>query len=774
MTTPSFELRFEMLYTPEIAGGTGYRCERYPLWVQIFTSHELRPRKPLTMSFPQPEYDRLAAVRSVSLPLTTPASELDVYAPLRDAGGYASFAAVGRRFEPGRASRSSSLIFNAYATTVAEDGNVVPTRVGTVRVSMRQLLEMLRRPGEQRSFAVVQNTANPPEEKRVEGRGPRRPDGALRKGVITVRHARLYNASGSHASVDDFERSVILPSQPQIDNETDEQRGAIAEVMRDLVVRSLTAFTSRNGPALLPTPTKPFLAHFHCPEWRMSYLFTPAFAYLAYRSHLPSARSFYTEAVRHSLRRCHLRAEEAIDYGERLLADGAIGQREHAFTRLLVMTITIYANSMPYLDDFTNENVASAPYSEDRIELTEDFKSARICGGDDCEGTGHEPLLEACELLERLEPRGGEGSAYDDLLDVMVRVLRCYVVCLSLHAVTNKKAVPAAHLDVADDSVPAHTICVLIPYAQFERWTADDIGERRLRATRFYRQRAAAIEHAPARLPLLIVDGTARSDPTMLPLSEHFSADERARGVYGRALRHLHDKCLFVDEARKRCAGTRLTIELFASEPELTEAHRNNSADVSDFYKYTVKMQTLATAELGLCDFAAVMRPTHGGRGAGAQRGTYGAYFNQVLLQSDKVALVPYLHITPAQMAAIDMLLASEEFVPPLSTTPGGPMCGAAALERSVEQRLMALVRGGGVNDSINSSSEVDEATIMHPRTMIVSARAIDVEERELQALQAVAAMSGVTRIDVDVFCIADAVSEVGPPNNIVDVTFYY
>ena len=462
--TPSFELRFDLLYRPDIAGGSGYRCERYPLWLQIFTSHELRPRRPLTLLYGDAADAQTSEMRAVSLPLATPSDELDVYAPLRDAGGYASFAAVGRRFVPGRVSRSASLIFNAYASTVAEDGNAVQTRAGTARVSMRQLLAALRAPGEAHTFAVVQNTANPHEEARSGERGPRRDAGALRKGTVTLRHARLYGASGAHVSIDAFERDVVLSPQPALDNETDAQRGAVAETMRDLVVRSLTAFTSRHGPALLPTPTKPFLAHFHCPEWRMSYLFTPAFAYLAYRSHRPSSRSFYTEALRHSLRRCRLRVDEALDYGDALLTHGAVGQREHAFTRLLVMTITIYANTMPYLDDFVNENRAGAPYSEARVELTEDFKSARVCSADDCEGTGQEPLLEACELLERMETLDrAAASPLDSLLELLAQVLRCYVPCLSLHAVTNKKAVPAAHLDVADDSVPAHTICVLIP-----------------------------------------------------------------------------------------------------------------------------------------------------------------------------------------------------------------------------------------------------------------------------------------------------------------------
>jgi len=768
-TTPVFELRFDLLYTPTLAGGTSYRCETYPVWLQVFTTHELRPAKPLTLFFTADDFAVASETRSVSLPLSTPANEFDVYAPLRDAGGYASFATVGRRFVAGRVSRSCSLIFNAYASTIAEDDNAVQTRVGTARVAMRQLLDMLRRPAETHSFAVVQNTVNPPEERRSGERGPRRDGGALRKGTVTLRHVRLYNADGSLASIDEFERTVLLPTQPTIDNETDAQRGAVAESMRDLVIRSLTAFANHSGPALLPTPTKPFLAHFHCPEWRMSYLFTPAFAYLAYTSHRTSSRSFYIEALRHSLRRCRLRVEEALEYGESLLANGAVGQREHAFTRLVVMTITMYANAMPYLDDFVNENVAGAPYTEKRIEITEDFKSARVTNADDCEGTGGEPYLEACELADRLET--SSDTPLNVLLSTVTRVLRCYVPCLSLHAVTNKKAVPAAHLDVSDDSIPAHTICVLIPFRQFERWTADDIGSRRLRGTRFYRSRASAIDHTPDRLPLLIVDGTARSDSTMLPLSEYFNADERARGVYGRALAHLHDKCLFVDEVRRYCAVTRLTTELFATEPELTERHRTDAADVSDFYKYTVKVQTLATAELGMCDFAVVMRPHR--EDAESRLGTYGAYFNQFLMQSKRVALVPYLKTTPAHMSQIDMLIAAEEFVPPLATTPlvaGASRAGATSVE--IEQRLMSLVRGG--NDTLEKSFIGDESTILHPRTVVVSARALDVGDRELVALQKVAAISGVSRVDVDFFCIADECSEIGAPMNVVDVTFFY
>lgn len=163
------------------------------------------------------------------------------------------------------------------------------------------------------------------------------------------------------------------------------------------------------------------------------------------------------------------------------------------------------------------------------------------------------------------------------------------------------------------------------------------------------------------------------------------------------------------------------------------------------------------------------MRPRNGGAG----RGTYGAYFNQFLLQSEQMALVPYLETTPMQMAQIDMLIASEEFVPPLATTPlpaasGGVMPGV--VPAAVAQRLMALARGG---DSA-LVGDGDEATILHPRTLIVSARAADVEERELAALTRLAGAPGVTRVDVDVFCIADAVSEVGAPTNVVDVTFFY
>jgi hypothetical protein len=748
-----FELRFELLYKPDIAGGAGYRCETYPLWLQIYMSHELRPAQPLTYNFQAPSASGDSHTHLVSLPMQTPATETDVYAPLRDAGGY-QFASVGRQFAARRASRSSSLIFNAYATTMTEDGNTVTARVGTARVPMSRLLEMLRAPERTHTFEIVQNTANPEEDERTGGRRGPRKDTLLQKGTVSLRNVRLFTESGQQLSAGDFERGVLLAAQQGIDNETDAQRSAVAEAMRDMVISSLKAFTNRHGPALLPSPTKSFLAHFHVPEWRMSFLFSPAFAYLTYRSHRTSDRSFYIEALRQSLRRCRMSAERALEYGNSLLSAGAVGQREHAFTRLIVMLITIYANAMPYLDDFVNENDSRAPYSETRITITEDFKSARITNADDCEGTADEPLLEACELVERIEQR--QDTPLDSVLALITRVLHCYVPCLTLNAVTNKKAVAAALIDTNDDDVPAHTICVLIPFKQFERWVAADIRSTRLRSTRFYNARASAIEEAPDNLPLLIVDGTARSDPTMMPLSEYFSATERASGVYSRALAHLHDKCLFVDRARIEVRGTRLTVELFGTEAETTKRHRENVDDVSDFYKYVVKVQTLATVELGVCDFAAVMRKPR----------TYGVYFNQFLLQTNQMTLVPYLQVTPTQLAQIDMLLAAEEFVPPLANS------GAAfaSLPDRVSTRLNAIRRSA----SLVSLNPADESTVLHAREVIVSARISDLGEPELRALEKLAAMPDVKGVDVNEFRIADATGQVGAPMDMVDVTYAY
>jgi len=773
------ELRFQLIYRPAIAGGRGYRSEHFPLWLQIFMSHELRPRTPLTLSYSADNDelmsdDDVVKPRSVSIPLRGKSSESAVYAPLRDAGGYRSFSEVGRQFAVGRASRSCCLIINAYASTVAEDENRVQSRVGTARVNMTELLELLRASsdGEEQSFRVIQNTNNA--EEPIGKRGPRA-DEALNKGSVTLSQVRVYDSDGRRLPADEFARRMLLPAQP-IDNETDAQRLRIAEVLRDVVIRSLTAFTHRQGPALLPTPTKHFLGHFHCPEWRMSFMFAPAFAYLAYRSEFPTARSFFVEATRTALRRCALDVEDAISYTDTLLREGARSQRQHAVLRMLVMIITLYATTMPYLDDFVNANRAngdSSSYSESRIEITEDFKCARLCGADDCEGVSQEALLEACDLVERLER--SNGTPIDILLGLLAQVLRCYVPCLSLHAVTNKKNVPAARLDVADDNVPAHTICVLIPFKQFERWVANDIDSSTLRKTRYFRTRADTILSAPNTLPLLIVDGTARTDPTVLPLSEYFSPDERARGVYGRALSHLHDKCLLVEKIRSICTGTRITSELFASEAELTPAHRARgdssaaSADISDFYKYSVKVQTLATAELGMCDFALVVRPTEHDRSSNNNnnaRGTYGVYFNDFITQSDRIALVPYLHVTQLEMAHLDMLLASEEFVPSLVTTPLA--VDANSDSPLIDPRLLALRRGSA------RTARVDEATILHPRTVVLAARTVDIDENEIQAFQRVCTLPNISRVDVDVFRVVDAVAQIGEPLDVIDVTIYY
>ena len=752
----SYELSFELVYRPSIAGGAGYRSENFPLWMQIYMSHELRPRRPVTLRFDAS--DTVQTPRTVSVPMRPRAQESEVYAPLRDAGAYDSFASVGRQFERGSASRSCCLIFNAYGSTMSEDDNAAQTRVGSARISMLQLLALARDERQEISFALVQNTVNTPDEPNRRGPTSVPP---LEKGVIRVRNVRI-SSDGVPVTADKFERRVLLPTQPNVDNETEAQRARIAEIMRDCVARSLRAFSSRRADALLPKPTRPFIAHFHCPEWRMNFMFAPAFAYLGYRAEYPSTRAFFANAARVALRRCAMTLEDATTYGRALLDSGAVGQREHAFVRFVATMITLYATTMPYLDDFTNANRAGVPSRESLIELTEDFKCARVCRADDCEGVAQAALLEAAELAERLEP--SDATPVDVLLSVVRSFLRCYVMCLSLHAVTNKKAVPAAHLDVADDAVPAHTICMLIPYAQFERWVSRHLPAERLRGTRFYRSRAGELERAPRNLPIVLVDGTARTDPCVLPLSEYFNAEERASGAYTRAISHLHDKCRLIDRVRRVCTNTRLTNELFATLPELTDAHRRNTADVSDFFKYVVKVQTLATAELGACDFAAVVLPTEAGDNG---PGTYGVYFNDFILKSPRIGLVPYLHVTPTEMMHIDMLLASEEFVPGVDCAANAPTKNGA--EQLTELRaLRRESKTGRRNDDSNDSS-----TLLHPRIITVAARTQDIGEPELAALRKLASMDEFTRIDVDAFRIADA-DGVGEATEAVDITFYY
>jgi hypothetical protein len=470
------------------------------------------------------------------------------------------------------------------------------------------------------------------------------------------------------------------------------------------------------------------------------------------------------QAQRVALRRSRLTLDEAFECARLFVANGgAVGEKENAFLCFISRLVTLFATSMCYLDDFVNSNKAGSPISEANIEITEDMKSPRVTRADDCEGTALEAFMECVELIERIARLSSPSSSSpeDRLLAQVSSTLPLYVPCMSLFAVTNKKAVPASALGAmaagGGDEVPAHTIALLIPYHQFERWVADSFSRERLRGTKFYRARAAALEQcerAGCKLPLLLLDGTARSDPEMLPVSEYFSANEKADGTFGRALNDLHDRLLLTDRVLDGIKNTRLSTELFVSEAQLTDEHKKNKRDVSDFYKLTVKVQTLATAEFGQCDFAAVYRKPP------ATKCTYGVFFNDFALLSDNVGLTPYLTVKPLDMAKIDMLLAGEEFVPPLAATPS-----AVSTLDVVDSRLAPLVRSGSVTPS---------ATLLHPRTIVLAARAQDIGDDEILALQKVAALQSVTRVDVDIFRLVDAVSGVGGPCDVVDITLYY
>jgi hypothetical protein len=753
----SCTIQFDLLYEPNVAGGFGYRCEKVPLWLQIFASHEFRPYAPTTLQYTSSEPTK----RSVFLPLQAAEHESQVYAPLRDAGGYESFTAVGRKFVPGRASRSSCIVFNAYATTYTEDNNPVTTRVGAAAMTMPSLLQAAHS-GYPLKLRLLQSTKNS-SAKIARATGWIAKPEPVGKGYLTISNICIQDKNLARMTAEQFERDVLLPSQP-LDLETEKQIATVSVRFRELIIDSMAAFATLNGRVpKLATPTLPFLMHFHCPEWRLRCLSVPAFAYLAYRSHAPSALSFFLQAQDVALRRSQLTVQQALEFG-RLITEknsARFGQRENAFLLFVSRLVTLLANAMAYLDDFVNTNVEETIASEANIEIVEDMKSARVTRADDCEGTALEALLECIDMVERMSVTNSSPEYL--LLKQVAAVLSLYVPCLSLFVVTNKKAVPAKALGAKGEDVPAHTISLLIPYHRFEKWVSAHISKEKLRATKFYRMRATALEQWAAQdkeLPLLLLDGTARSDPEMLPLSEYFNAAEKTDGVFERAKQDLLDRIVLTDKILEFTKDTRLSTELFSSEEELTDKHKIDKSDVSDFYKLTVKVQTLATVELGMCDFTTVyLHPP-------AERSSWGVFFNDFVRLSDDVGLVPYLHAEPIDMAKIDMVLAAEEFVPPLATT-----SSAVSTLETIDERLTSLARG---DESYRCTITPSGGTHLHPRVIVLSARAQDIDENEVVALQAIASLSAVKRVTVDIARILDAVSSVGGALDIVDVTCYF
>lgn len=680
-------LRLSCRYTSQIAGGEGPKREVFPVRLHVYGTHELRRDRPSLA---------VRLERDGAFEATIEWRGEQCYAPLARLGAY-SFKAL-RKAEPGKISRAARIVFNAYASTLNDELMPCWSRVGSTNVTLEQLGRLLR--GDPMRLALVQNAIDV--DPLHSGEDVVRTDEALIKGFISIDEARF----------DGDLEAALLPEQTSFDMASAANLRRASLEMNNVINRLMAQFF---GPtAALPRATISPLIRFHAPVSQRDQLVMASLGYPMNRSrpaeHLEAAIAIVCW-------RRDLSPAALADTARRLFAGRVPRATAYAFYSFCAAVIALLANSLAYLDDFANRNKQGEPWQAALVEGDEDNKCARTELADDCEGLALECLMIAMDLFD-----GVEGS---ELLGWIGRVVRLYVPGQMFGAVTNAKMVYGDVL--TRDTTLAHTYCALIPFERFDAMLTPD-ARAKLAKTRAYQSYA----RVSLDLPILVLEGTATIDATMLPIDDYYTdADELATAMALCATRSQ-----FTNDLHAALGTARLQTEMLAVE------RRATLRDLSAFYKWVNGFTTPVFAESRLLDFAFYYD-------AGM---TYGVRFNDLLLASN-YRLMPTVELSEREAAVLDNVLALDETVPRI-----------LAPEGTIGRDLGLTIRRRAPSPS----------TAFHKPRVLVTGRAADIGPDEIAALQRIAALRDWAAIETRWHRVARVDLPHLEPIDILDVVYVY
>lgn len=638
------------------------------------------------------------------------------------------------------------------------------------------------------SFHLLSELLDAAEHVRIEWQ--RNGDKALAKGFLALSHVELVSvASDGRVVVLDARKFIAFeaPSERAVfhgDEETT-RLAAAADAMQN----KLTEHANRAMRVFFPQATAPlgrsdpaYMRPLHCP-----YYLTPggmldgSMYALNGPRRVPSA-AFYDRTLAAVLVRNDVLASDL------LLAIGA--QRQEP-ARLLEATryvegkiygelFTVFANQMPYLNDFVNESGNTYEVVERKhkmrfvhgvggaaaIAVDEDYKIARLYHADDCEGVGLEIHMEARQLARAKFDGDAEDIAqashkllHDfqhvtftdgidaskeavarlDLLHHFQRMARAcvYVEVLPLAAVTNKN-LDHSQRELDEKNVLAHTFSSLVPtallLARLENADADDDLVAAVRASRHVRTylasslaRAYDIER-----DVLVLEGTARASALQVPTSTLFaSASPARRAAEVRAAeQRLAAQATFM-HANPTIVGA-LSFEVM--QRRVDDARGDFAADresLSDFYQSISSVYTAAFADVGILDLALARRRDDGSL-------THALHFNKFAAvaaeRSAEWRFVPYNRIDAVEGARAERILSRLEPVPALTIARNGQVPRVAAFER---------LRGSPSRTGAASAVLRRDPSAMPgvPRSFVVSVRAEELADKPQLADQLASAL---------------------------------
>jgi len=797
-------LRVALRYTPTLARGADgqYGHEGRP-WLVAFATHgadngvggTVVPSEVVHAAVSDPALELCVDVPfEPGAALHNAAHDAHVWhtdEPLGDAGGADG---DGRALLP----PSAALGINAYVHTATEQGLEVAARGGETLVALADLATLpLSAAG---THATGTHAAAPLAQLLVQNTG----DEPLVKGGVTLLACGVLASDappgtpprplGDYVRLDASRAAhAVFPLDARLPGAAAHAVAARAvldaHLAHSLDVFGLGGSADASDPPLLSRSDPPAMRMVHCPYFNTPPGVVPGSRFATLQARARNSPGYFATALGVTLRRANLsaarvlaalRSQDAAPPDR--MSDGTL-----LATRVLVDMLTTQSTSLPYLNDFTNENgdtlkavsvassadagrggaAAAAPrvrlvravrdtavspaVAAQHIKISEDYKNAARYGAGDCEDVARTAYANYWQFARARAFEAPDDDTRTLLHELQSRLVhtRMYVPAMVLGSVSNKKLEAGARFTDADN-IMAHTYFALLPTRRFlDALPAHVASSAALRASRYaleYEARHARPWHAHAHVH--VGEGTARAAAFALPVDAYYRSDAARAAALAR-----HDARAALQMAVAR-AGMPMDVcatEILPPRRTFDAALRSDRANVSDFYNAVSAMYLSAFGDSGYRDvaFATAAAPAAAAAAAAGsvEQMTHAASFTQfVLPRWDTLRLVAYSRSDPLHDALVGDVLHQLE--PPLAVrraaadvrTPALPAAvraavSAQAFDEPLGVRVDAhtLVRAppasGGGNDFDAAAHDARaDAVPLPPPTVVFTVR-----ERELR-----------------------------------------
>lgn len=746
-SAPMYRLRFQLQYEPHLAGGKAHEyAAEYQPYLHVHLTHGLSRLDDdvsegvlvVSPSMIQAQADGTHAV-AVDLPFVpTRALQRQLAGDQKRLGslpntGIKSSMWTGTQsiLKKTQLPASASIAVHAYAETATEDGKTCRTHAGTAYFLLSEVLSK----DEQR--ADWQFTGKQP----------------LVKGLTTISGARLhFSASGSALGAQpvstrnafDFAAPAVTSFMHIDDAGVNSVLTKTRNDMQAQIQDGLSLFVGDNPVVRRSDPS--CLQGAFCPffQTEVGLLSGSSFALLKART---SPAADYWETV------CNIALARAGLSAERVLA-GVAGQKSElagdnsravlvpAYTAALKVMTSMFAvlpNNYVYEDDFVNANgetLMPKPSSTETdgtvqlvrpqgalakaipVQVTEEFQVPDVDGGGDCEDLAqaiHSQYYEFAEANLESVPR----TATQQLLLEFQAIVQSnvYTPVLVLAAVTNKKQ--EVSVKEWDSSQPMwHTYAAFVPTSLFLNALSDGTTEgphaglrQRVLSSAYAKHYLSGAHEVHKELPVLIGEGTARSDPLPLPIASYYSPDQRA------AAKERYSRVQAV-QAKLMAATQGLPVNYTIPNYNLDDpdgAIARNDKDLSPFYKANSALYCSAFRDAGVLDFAFVQ--DQAATPVLSSDASHGLYFNQFAQPNwpASTRLVPYNPLSDEAAAITDDALAQLEPVPTAKRT------AAAVATTSVPPELRPINATFGQRVTVETLTDTQSERDMPLPTSIIT-----------------------------------------------------